>query len=83
MTWYVCVQLIKIIYIFICICFVSNKVLLKVELITLLYDINKYTQSYNESFFSLCLKVSCGFTFRNQDLKVASRIPYTTIIRSS
>ena len=31
-TCYVCVQLIKFIYIFICICFVSNKVLLKVLL---------------------------------------------------
>ena len=30
-TCYVFVQLIKFIYIFICICFVSNKVLLKVD----------------------------------------------------
>ena len=30
MTCYICVQLITLIYILICICFVSNKVLLKV-----------------------------------------------------
>ena len=33
MTCYVCVYLIKFIYIFICICFVSNKVLLKVNIL--------------------------------------------------
>ena len=32
MTCYICVQLIKFIYIFICICFVSNKVLLKLNI---------------------------------------------------
>ena len=32
MTCYVCVQLIKFIYIFICICFISNTVLLKVTI---------------------------------------------------
>ena len=45
MTCYVCVQLIKFIYIFICICFVLNKVLLKVIIFKVQYLI--YIEIYN------------------------------------